>query len=475
MTLRRRLMLAGAATVALTVMLAAVVSYVAVRAQLRGQVDDVLREQGQVVVRAAEHERAEDRYGMSRNHAAATGDDMALKGRGGMLEAPAQKLALPGHITRQAAYVQLLDTRGRVIQPGALPVGVRAADRAVARGAISERFFDARPAGRHLRVLTVPAPGIGAVQVGRSLGDVDDFLVRLRLVLALLIAAGVALAVVLTRLTARSVVRPVTDLTEAAEHVHATGDLSRRVPAGGADEVGRLAARFNAMLSRVQDSVTAQKRLVADASHELRTPVTALRTNLEVMRDQPELSDEERHRLLDDVVHETEELGALVADLIDLARDGEGQPSFEDVRFDALVAEAVERAARFSRHVEFRTELEPSVVEGVPDRLGRAVNNLLDNAARYSPPGGVVEVGLAGGVLTVRDHGPGLDPGDLPTLFDRFYRGAGARDHTGSGLGLAIVRQVAEQHGGSVTAENAEGGGARFRLTLAATPPAARS
>jgi two-component system sensor histidine kinase MprB len=361
------------------------------------------------------------------------------------------------------------------VQAGSLPVGVTAADRAVARGTLSERLFDARPAGQHLRVLTVPAPGLGAVQVGRSLSGVDDVLMRLRLVLALLFAGGITLAVVATRFMARSVVRPVSDLTDAAEHVHATGDLGRRVPAGGDDEVGRLAARFNAMLERVQDSVTAQKQLVADASHELRTPVTSLRTNLEVLRDQPELPEDERRRLLDDVVHQSEEMGALVADLIDLARDGEGQPSFEDVRLDALVGEAVERAARFSRHAEFRTELEPAVVEGVPDRLGRAVNNLLDNAARHSRPGGVVEVRLAGGELTVRDHGPGLAADDLPHLFDRFYRGEGARDHPGSGLGLAIVRQVAEQHGGTVTAENPPGGGALFRLTLAATPPAARS
>jgi two-component system sensor histidine kinase MprB len=224
------------------------------------------------------------------------------------------------------------------------------------------------------------------------------------------------------------------------------------------------------MLDRLQESVTAQRRLIGDASHELRTPVTSLRTNLEVLREEPDLPAGERDRLLDDVVHQTEELGGLVGDLIDLARDGEAHSAVEDVRFDALVGEAAARAARFRREVRFVTDLEPCVVEGVPERLGRAVNNLLDNAARHSPPGGEVEVRLAGGELSVRDHGAGLDEADLPHLFDRFYRGAAAREHPGSGLGLAIVRQVAEQHGGHVRAQNAEGDGARFVLTLPMTP-----
>jgi two-component system, OmpR family, sensor histidine kinase MprB len=468
MTLRRRLTLAGAAVVAFTVLIAAVVAYGAVRSELRSQVDQVLREQGKIVVRSAEHRQIVQDYG---GHPSTSSPDEAnaLQGRGTMLEAPTRLLTIPGRV---AAYVRILDEHGRAtpFQRATLWIPVSDGARRVAAGGPAYHLADTTSRGDHLRVLTIPAPGIGAAQVARSLNGVDDVLGRLRLVLALLVIGGVAVAAVLARLAGRSLVRPVTDLTEAAEHVSATGDLGRRVPGGGADEVGRLAARFNAMLDRLQGSESARRRLIADASHELRTPVTSLRTNLEVLREEPDLAGGERDRLLDDVVHQTEELGALVADLIELARDGEPTPAHEDVRLDALVAEAVERAGRFSREVRFSTELEPVVVEGVPERLGRAVNNLLDNAARHSPPGAVVEVRLAGNALSVRDHGRGLDEADLPHLFDRFYRGADARERPGSGLGLAIVRQVAQQHGGSVRAENAAGGGARFVLILPVTP-----
>jgi two-component system sensor histidine kinase MprB len=467
-TLRRRLTLAGAAVVAFTVLLASVVGFVAVRSELRNQVDSVLREQAKIVVRSAQHRQYRLDHGMHVSGMTQE-DERALEGRGDLLESATRRLAYPGHV---AAYVRLLGPDGRATPStrATLWIPLSRQARLVATGRRPSHLADVTSRGQHLRVLTIPAAGIGAAQVARSLNGVDDVLGRMRLVLALLVLGGALMAIALLRVSARSVVRPVTDLTEAAEHVSATGDLGRRVPAGGADEVGRLAARFNAMLDRLQESVIAQRRLIADASHELRTPVTSLRTNVEVLREEPDLPVDERDRLLDDVVHQTEELGALVGDLIDLARDGEGRAELEDVRLDALVSEAVARAARFSREIAFATELEACVVEGVPERLGRAVNNLLDNAARHSGPGGEVEVRLAGGALSVRDHGSGLVEADLPHLFDRFYRGAGAREHPGSGLGLAIVRQVAEQHGGSVRAENAEGGGARFVLTLPVTP-----
>jgi two-component system sensor histidine kinase MprB len=271
------------------------------------------------------------------------------------------------------------------------------------------------------------------------------------------------------------VMAPVADLTAAAEHIEATGDLDRRIDGAGDDELGRLARRFNAMLDRLgasraalAASLRSQQRLIADASHELRTPVTSLRTNAEVLRDATDLSAADRAALLDDVVAQTEELGALVSDIIELARDGDPGAVVEDVRLDRLVEEAVERAHRHAPGIVFDMTLAPCVVAAPPDRLGRAVNNLLDNAAKHSPPGGIVEVGVARGELTVRDHGPGVAPQDAPHVFDRFYRGAGARDRPGSGLGLAIVRQVAEAHGGAVSVEEAPGGGAMFRLALPA-------
>jgi two-component system sensor histidine kinase MprB len=344
---------------------------------------------------------------------------------------------------------------------------------AAAHDAPTAVLSDRETAGVHLRVMTVAIPGAGAFVFARSLNGVDDVLGRLRWVLVLLCIAGTALAAAASRVFARRVMAPVADLTAAADHIEATGDLHRRIEGAGDDELGRLARRFNAMLDRLGASQAAlgaslrsQQRLIADASHELRTPVTSLRTNAEVLREAPDLSEAERDALLGDVVAQAEELGALVADIIELARDGDPGASVEDVRLDRLVEEAVERAHRHAPGVIFEMALAPCVVEAAPDRLGRAVNNLLDNAAKHSPHGGVVEVRVERGELSVRDHGPGVDAADAPHVFDRFYRGAGARDRPGSGLGLAIVRQVAQARGGDVTVQDAPGGGALFRLAL---------
>ena len=219
------------------------------------------------------------------------------------------------------------------------------------------------------------------------------------------------------------------------------------------------------MLSALDDSLRAQTRLVADASHELRTPLTILRTNVEVLLRAENLAPEERARMLEEVRSQAEQLTELVGDLLDLSRIEDAQP--EPVALDELVESAVERTRR-TAGVDVETRLEPTTIRGVPIRLERAIGNLLDNAAKWSPPGSRVEVLLRQGELTVRDHGPGIDPDDLPRVFDRFYRAPGARGVPGSGLGLAIVRQVVEEHGGSVTAENDPAGGARFRVRLSA-------
>ena len=179
----------------------------------------------------------------------------------------------------------------------------------------------------------------------------------------------------------------------------------------------------------------------------------------------------QRRALLADVAGQAEELSALVGDVIELARGERRDEEPQDVRLDALVAEAVERARRHAPQVTFAPALEPVSVDGVPDRLGRAVNNLLDNAGAFSAPGGTVEVTLRGGALTVRDHGPGVPDDELPHIFDRFFRATNARDRTGSGLGLAIVKQVTERHGGSVAAAPAPGGGLAVTLTLPGARP----
>jgi two-component system, OmpR family, sensor histidine kinase MprB len=449
MPLRRRMAVATALAVGVAVVLVAAVAYGVVRGELRSQVDDQLTDQARLV------QRVPPQFGRRLRE---VGRGFGGGHFGGI---PAPPIERGG----TADYIQFVPAGGgdplTLGNGGALPVDD--GTRAVAEGG-REFAADARVGGDHVRVLTVPIRSGGALQLGRSLQSTDSVLGRLRWVLLALVLGGIALAALLGRLAARHLVAPVTRVTAAARHIAETEDLGRRIEVTSADEVGELAARFNAMLDTLEGSISAQRQLVADASHELRTPVTALRTNIEVLAES-ELEPAERARVIADVQAQAEELSALVADLIELARGDQASPVLEDVRLDALAAEAIERAQRHAPDVEFVAELEPAVVEGVPDRLARAVNNLLDNAARH---GSRVEVRTGPDGLTVRDNGPGIDAADLPHIFDRFYRGANARGRPGTGLGLAIVRQVAEQHGGSVSAATADG--AEFTLALPATP-----
>jgi two-component system sensor histidine kinase MprB len=451
MALRHRLTLLAAVTVGVTVVLVSVAAYFVLRNELRGQVDDSLATRYAQVARVAQR----------------AGPIAAL---GVRLPPPQARAGDP------TGPVQFVSSTGQVIASAEsdLSVPVDGDDRAVAGGSRRAVLRDVDVDGLHLRVLTVAQPG-GAFQLAHSLANVDATLGRLRLVLAMLCAGGTLLAAFFGRLFGRQVIQPVSELTAAAEHITRTDDLGRRIEVRSDDEVGRMAQRFNAMLDALEgsrraldESVHSQRQLVADASHELRTPVTSLRTNIEVLlAERGDLAAEDRRRLLEDVRAETEELTALITDVIELARGDEPLSGVDDVQLDALVAEAVARARRRRPHTTFDVQLEPTLVEGLPDRLGRAIDNLLDNAAKHAPEGTVVEVALREGELTVRDHGPGIPAEDRPHVFDRFYRGAAARGRPGSGLGLAIVRQVAETHGGTIAVDEAAGGGARFRLTLA--------
>ena len=464
MALRHRLTLLAAATVGVTVVLVALVAYVVLRSELRGQVDNSL------TTRYAQIERVAQKVG-------------PIDALGGRLPPPQARAGDP------SGPVQYLSADGSVLRSVRrdFTVPIDDEDRAVAGGGRRAVLRDVDADGLHLRVLTVSTPG-GAFQIAHSLANVDATLDRLRLVLVLLCAAGTLLAAAFGRLFGRQVIQPVSELTAAAEHITRTDDLGRRIEVRSDDEVGRMAQRFNAMLDALEgsrraldESVHSQRQLVADASHELRTPVTSLRTNIEVLlSEEGELRGDDRRRLLEDVRAETEELTALITDVIELARGDELPANADDVQLDHVVAEAVARARRRRPGTTFEAQLEPTLVVGLSERLGRAVDNLLDNAAKHAPEGTVVEVVLRGGELTVRDHGPGIPAEERPHVFDRFYRGASARGRPGSGLGLAIVRQVAETHGGTIAVEEAPGGGALFRLTLvpvdtgtaAAQPPA---
>ena len=434
MTFRRRLSFAAAAAVAVAVAIASVGAWLVVRGQLRGEVDDALVARAELV-----------------KHLPIEPLD------NGRIATPQ---ILPGE---RAVYLQVRTPTGRTYR------GVNTGDvEFEVLGAAEDGpvFDDQSIGGTHFRTYSEPVNGF-VLTLGLPLTEVDDSLRHLALVLVGLTAGGIALAVTLGWGVTAAAAAPVARLTAAAERVTETGDLSLRIDGPApADELGRLAASFNAMLGALELSVASQRRLVADASHELRTPLTSIRTNIDLLASGSPLLPGERERMLDDVSAQLEELTTIVNDLVELARDGEPEGSLVEVRLDEVVDDAVARAERHARHVRFRLDAEPTLVLGYPARLSRVVVNVLDNAAKWSPIDGEVEVVVRDGNIVVRDHGPGFAPEDLPHVFDRFYRSAAARGAPGSGLGLAIVRQVVASHGGSVVAEDHPGGGAVIRIEL---------
>jgi len=365
------------------------------------------------------------------------------------------------------AYVQAISADGKekaIPRGSTVNLPVTKGDLAVAAGDASDYIRYDWVNKARVRIYTRQiVPGY-ALQVARPLNAVDNILSTLQFILTLVAAGGVALSALLGWLIARAGLRPIYRLRAAVDHVTLTGDMSQRVPYGGDDELGLLGAHFNRMLGGLDQSLRTQRQLVADASHELRTPLASLRTNVEVLQRAPELPPPERQKLLKDLVSQTEQLTRLIGDLIDLARGDQAPEEKEEVRLDWIVAEAVERAATHWPAVRFDADLAESVVLGQARRLDRAVSNLLDNAGKWSPVGGRVEVRVNDHELTVRDHGPGIDAADLPYVFDRFWRAPDARGMPGSGLGLAIVRQVAEAHDATVKAELPRDGGTLIRL-----------
>ncbi len=368
--------------------------------------------------------------------------------------------------------VQVIDADGAIrLSPasGALPVVE--ADRRVAAGTTRRPSvrYDVTIDGEPYRVLTVGLVEGGAVQFARSLSETEQTLARIRRQTLLIVVVTSGLAAVVGIVIAQQVTRRLVRLTEVATEVAASRDLDVTVPVEGRDETGRLGAAFNAMLSSLATSRRAQQQLVQDAGHELRTPLTSLRTNVRVMQRFDELSPSSRARLLADLESETKELTSLVNELVELATERRDDEVPVTVVLGDVVGPVVERARRRSgRELEVRADASAVVVR--PLALERAVSNLVENALKFSD--GPVEVTVEAGGVRVDDRGPGLDPADVPRLFDRFYRSDAARALPGSGLGLAIVRDMAETHGGTVFAANRDGGGASigFRLPSVAAP-----
>jgi two-component system sensor histidine kinase MprB len=454
MTFRRRIILLAAAAVAVAIALAVVVTYVIVRRDLRGNIDAQLRSSIPSLIVSQQDPGPGKRQPM-------------LPSKGDF--SGSVHLQLPNAAFGAATGVaQAMLPSGQIIAPesGAL-LPVTAAVKDVGSGKRGAVVSDETVNGVHLRVLVRRGAMGEVVQIARPLTEADATLAQLRWVLGAVMLGGVALAGALGFVVSRAATRPLARLTGTAEQVTATGDLHHRIPVGADDEPGRLAVAFNAMLAALESSRDAQRQLVADASHELRTPLTAIRANIELLERAPDLPPADRAAMLESARGQLEDLTVLVGDLVDLARPGErSSEAPEDLRLDTLVADAVERARMHAPTTTFEVKAEPCVVRARRARLARAVANLLDNAVKWSPPGGAVEVRVQDGAVTVRDHGPGIAKTDLPHVFDRFYRAPSARGLPGSGLGLAIVKHVADAHRGTVSAEAAPGGGTVFRLQL---------
>ncbi|MDX6505208.1 MAG: two-component system, OmpR family, sensor histidine kinase MprB [Gaiellaceae bacterium] len=433
MSLRARIALVTAAVVASTVVLASGAIYVLIRAELRDEVDRSLSRQVDLL------SRRPFQAGALRPP---RGADLGSRSFGSGF-----------------AYIQYVDSKGRTNRPAneteALPVD--AGTLAIARGQKSRRFSDIHLGGVHGRLLTVPQASGVALQVARPLNEVDNELAHLRLILLLVGLTAIAVSAVGGNVVARATLASVRRLTGAAERVARTRDPSERVPAEGRDELSRLGVAFNTMLAELEDAIETQKRFVADASHELLTPLTSLQTNVEVLAREAQLPEADRDKLHADLEGELGEMRMLIDGLLELAKGQHAQRS-EEVELDEVVAGCVEQARARFRHVRFEERLEPLRVAGDRQRLQRAIWNLIDNAAKWSDAGGVVEIELEGSQLVVRDHGPGISAEDLLHVKERFYRAAAARGRPGSGLGLAIAQDIATGHGATLTLESLEDG-----------------
>jgi two-component system sensor histidine kinase MprB len=444
-TFRLRLAIASAVAVAATVAIASGIVYIVMRDHLRATVDQQLQQEvAQINQGQLHHAFDESNFTLPQQGPSVT-----------------------------ALYMQLVRDDGlhRLATGEKDPVPVTASARAVAAQTHRPFFSNATVGGIASRIYTVyvgqTIDGHGvALQVVRPTTDIQRTLGRLRLILLLIVAGGIAAGAAAGAVVSRAALVPVRRLTAAAERIAHTGDPSERVAdAGGRDELARLGTAFNTMLAALENSLETQRRFVADASHELRTPLTSLQTNIEVLKQQERLAPGQRSKLFADLEREAHEMRDLITALLELAR-GDAAQERVPVQLDEIVESAVERARTRFPNVRFEAHMQPTRVDGIPERLDRAVWNLLENAGKWTTPGSTVEVDVEAGEVRVRDHGPGIAPEDREHVFDRFYRAASARALPGSGLGLAIVRDVAEAHGGTVVAEDAPGGGALLRLRL---------
>lgn len=443
MSLGSRVGVLVAFAVAVGVALTALAGYLAVATQLQRSLDDNLIDRAQ---RTAESTLADPEF--------------IVRVPGDAILAADLRIAL--------VRFDGADRPGPTGPDSAPPIG--APEVAVARGDTPMNIRTAELDGEEYRVVAVRSiPGYALV-LGQSTEPTESVLRTLRWVSIAVGAAGIVLAGWAGASVARAGLGPVRRLTGAAEHVAATGELDP-IDVTSDDEIGSLTSSFNAMLGAVRESQRRQAALVADAGHELRTPLTSMRTNLDLLAQNEKengLDPEERTQILADVRAQVAEMSTLIGDLIELSRDDSDHHLDQALDLADVVRDAVARVRRRAApSVVFSVDLRPWYVHGDEQVLGRAATNLLDNAAKYSPPHGTVAVTLREGRLDVTDQGPGIADADLPHVFDRFFRSTEARSSPGSGLGLAIVKAAAERHGGTVVAVGrGPGGGASVAMTI---------
>jgi two-component system, OmpR family, sensor histidine kinase MprB len=449
LSLRSRVAILAAAAVGLAVAATSVAGFLTVRAQLHQRLDENLLARAQAAVNSP----LADPDQLARIPAAAVG-------------------AADVRIASIRADGQARSALGAASAP---PLGEP--EVAVARGVLPRSLRTSTLDGVTYRVVAVPTGTGAALVLAQSTEATERALAQLGLILFLVGVVGMAVAATGGLAIARVGLRPVERLTAAAEHIARTEELRPiEVPRGARsnDELTRLASSFNAMLAALARSRERQQQLVADAGHELRTPLTSLRTNLDLLAQSAAAGErglpaKDRDELLADVRAQVEEMSGLVQDLVELARDDPPAATAESFDLAAICERALDRVRRRAPGLNFEVHLEPWLVHGDATALERAVTNLLDNAAKWSPQAGTVTVTLKSGELRVTDQGPGIADADLPLVFERFYRASQARTLPGSGLGLAIVRQAAQRHGGTVSAGRAQGGGTLMTLRL---PPA---
>ena len=464
LSLRARIALAAAAAVAAVAALLGTIGYISTRTQLIDQLHSELQQRATLVLSSRTH----GDHGHAGDHGATSERTSTCLGSDGLHLASPELGGAPG-------YFQSVCPDGRVFagDGGSPALPVTTPVLTVAHRARGSFSFSTYVRGIHVEILAVGDAADGdAVEVALPLTQVDSVLHGLLSTYLLLIAGGVLAAGLLGLLISRAAVAPILRFSADTEQVTSALDRPRRLEPSGARELQRLAASFNQTLDALERSVHAQRNLIADASHELRTPISALRSNIQIFLDAGRLPAQERVELQQAIIAELDDLTQLVADVLELARGSAPSAHTEPIELDGIVQDAVARAQRRAPELRFELDIEPTIIVNGSDRVSRAVGNVIDNARKWSPPDGVIHVSLHDGVLTVRDQGPGFDEQELAHVFERFYRSALARRLPGAGLGLAIVKQAAEAHGGSASAANASGGGAI--ITVSFGPPAGR-